>query len=186
MQSCFPFQGQNDAVDILFHSWNCQNLVCIHYSSYHPLYLMSILPPRYAVPGCIVSRRAHVICCAELKIIFQPEALEWPYVLGERELAPQGDDQTSNHQPVLLLILLNSSKRWETLSHIKKTEASFYTLCLEIPVSHSPSTTGINGFVAFCNNAWPKHPEICMRAFSQKDREHDFVPNFPQLHWARD
>lgn len=52
-----------------------------------------------------------MICCAELKIIFQPEALEWLYVLGERELAPQGDDQTSNHRPVLLLILLNGSKR---------------------------------------------------------------------------
>lgn len=32
-----------------------------------------------------------MICCAELKIVFQPEALEWPYILGERELAPRGE-----------------------------------------------------------------------------------------------
>lgn len=125
MQSFFLFQGQNDTVGISFHSWNCPNLVCIHYSPYHPLYLMSIRPPHHTVPWCIVSWRVHVICCAELKIIFQPEALEWLYVLGEWELAPQGDDQTSNHRPVLLLILLNGSKRWETLSHIKRQRPHF-------------------------------------------------------------
>lgn len=68
-------------------------------------------PPPHTVAGCIVSQRAHVICCAELKIIFQPEALEWPYVLGERELAPREDGQTSNHRPVHLLILFNGGKR---------------------------------------------------------------------------
>lgn len=111
-----------------------------------PLHLAP--PPHYALPGCIVSRRSHVICCAELKIIFQPEALEWPYVLGERELAPRGGfggrkeggrGCRPNKQPPTGSP--SNPAEWQrevrnSIAH-KKTEASFYTLCTEIPASHS-------------------------------------------------
>lgn len=175
---------------LIWHSWYCfnaeivKNHAYIHYSSYYALYMMSPSTPSPTYSTWVYCfPESHVICCAELKIIFQPEALEWPYVLGERELAPRRGKgrrhQTSNHRPVLLLILL---KLYRTL---KKAETSFYTL-FKILASHSTSTTGINGFAAFSNNVWPKHPEICLRACSQKDGEYDFIPNFPWLCWEKD
>lgn len=185
-----PFQGP------IWHSWYIVSIWKLSKPCKYPLQSIPFTlsyerlplrpPPHHTVPGCIVSRRAHVICCAELKIIFQPEASEWPYVLGEWELAPRGEGQTSNHRPVLLLILLNGSKRWETLSHIKRQRPHFTRSAPRSQLPTAALQQELMDFVAFCSSVWPKHPEICMRASRLEDGEHDFGLNFPWLRWAKD
>lgn len=98
-----------------------------------------------------------------------------------------GVGQTSNHRPVLLLILLNGSERWETLSHIKRQRLHFTHSALRSQLPTAPSTTGINGFVAF--SATMFGPEYTLRFAWEplvRNGEHDFVHNFPWLHWAKD